>query len=135
MNVLELTRQLGKEIQESQEYKDLVAAREANDNDESLQDMIGQFNLKRIELNTLMSKEEKDEEAIGACNTELQQVYQTVMGNPNMVAFNNAKVGLDAMMNKVNTILVKSINGEDPETCADEEASCGGSCSSCSGCH
>lgn len=136
MTVIELTRALGKEIQESQEYKDLMVAREANDNDETLQDMIGQFNLKRIELNSLMAKPEKDEDAIAACNGDLQKVYQDVMGNPNMIAFNNAKVGLDAMMNKINTILVKSVNGEDPETCADaEESSCGGNCGSCGGCH
>lgn len=136
MNVIELTRALGKEIQESQEYKDLMVARDANDNDEALQDLIGQFNLKRIELNSLMAKQEKDEDGIAACNTELQSVYQSVMGNANMIAFNNAKVGLDAMMTKINTILVKSVNGEDPETCAEvEDASCGGNCGSCGGCH
>lgn len=135
MNIIELTRQLGKELQASEEYKNLIVAREANDNDAELQDLIGKFNLKRIELNSLMSKEEKDQEAIAACNTELQSVYQIVMANPNMVAFNAAKTGLDSIMNQVNTILVKSINGEDPETCAAVEDSCSGSCSTCGGCH
>ncbi len=135
MNVVEMTRQLGTAIQASEEYKALVAARDTNDNDQALQDQIGEFNLKRMELNGLMTKEEKDEAAIAACNADLQAVYQAVMNNPNMIAFNEAKTGMDTMMAQVNTILSKTMNGEDPQTCPAEDAACGGSCSSCAGCH
>ncbi|HAN44494.1 MAG TPA: YlbF family regulator, partial [Ruminococcaceae bacterium] len=34
----------------------------------------------------------------------------------------------------VNQIIVGSVNGQDPDS-IEEQSSCGGSCSSCSGCH
>lgn len=136
MKIIEMARQMGKEIQASDEYKALYNAKEANDNDSQLQELIEKFNLKRVELNVAMSSEEKDEEKISKCNTELQDLYNSVMSNENMVAFNKANSDLNDMMNQITTILMKSVNGEDPETCAAvEEHSCGGSCSSCSGCH
>ena len=66
MALTDLARQMGKEIQASEEYKNLNAAKEANDNDAELQDLIGKFNLKRIEINTAMSAEKKDEEKLAA---------------------------------------------------------------------
>lgn len=134
MSIIELARQMGKEIQASEEYKNLYAAKDANDNDEVLQDQIGKFNLKRIELNTAMSAEEKDSDKINTLNEELKAIYAEVMSNPNMIAFNNAKNALDATMNQVTTILMMCVNGEDPDTCNPEQ-SCTGSCSSCGGCH
>jgi cell fate (sporulation/competence/biofilm development) regulator YlbF (YheA/YmcA/DUF963 family) len=135
MTIIELAREMGKEIQKTEAYKNLYAAQDANDKDEVLQDQIGQFNMKRIELNTAMSAETKDNEKINACNEELKAIYAEIMQNPNMIAFNTAKNELDSMMNQITTILMKSVNGEDPETCEAVEHSCGGSCSSCSGCH
>ena len=51
-----------------------------------------------------------------------------------MAAYNEAKNGMDMLMNQINAILVMSVNGEDPETC-DPAPSCTGSCSTCGGCH
>ena len=56
------------------------------------------------------------------------------MSSPVMVEYNTAKAMLDQLMNDVNTVLTKTLDGEDPETC-DIEASCTGSCSTCGGCH
>lgn len=133
MDLIQMARQMGKDIQASEEYINLNVAKEANDNDQELQDLIGKFNLKRIELNTAMSKDEKDDEAVKAMDAELKEIYQQVMQNKNMMAFNDAKKAIDSMMNKITTILMMSVNGDDPETCDTEQ--CGGSCSSCSGCH
>ena len=67
-------------------------------------------------------------------NNELRELYQQVMSNVNMAAYNEAKNGMDMLMNQINAILVMSVNGEDPETC-DPATSCTGSCSTCGGCH
>ncbi len=133
MALTDLARQMGKEIQASEEYKNLNAAKEANDNDAELQDLIGKFNLKRIEINTAMSAEKKDEEKLAALDAELKKIYGEVMSNEHMAAFNVAKQAMDAMMNEVTTILMMCVNGEDPDTC--NPHSCGGSCATCGGCH
>ena len=129
--ILKMAREMGKKIQAGSEYARLTAAKEANDNDKELQDLIGKFNMKRIELNTALSKEQKDNDRLNALNEELKALYQDVMSNKNMAEYNEAKNAMDTMMNQVSAILLMSVNGEDPETC-DPAPSCGGSCSSCS---
>ena len=46
---------------------------------------------------------------------------------------NELKALLDQMMNEVNIVLSKSLDGEDPETLT-IESGCTGSCSTCGGC-
>ena len=134
MNLIKQAREMGKAIQASEEYAKLRKAQEANDNDAELQDLIGKFNLKRMELNNLLAKDEKDEEKLGKMNAELRELYQQVMSNVHMTEYNDAKNAMDMLMNQVNAILVMSVNGEDPDTC-DPTPSCTGSCSTCGGCH
>ena len=133
-NIIKKTRELAKLIQEDPAYKNLVAAREKNDNDTELQDLIGKFNLKRIELNQAMSESERNQDKINAADAELKEIYQKIMTNENMIAYDKATNEMSLIMNKINRIISGAANGEDPDT-IDTEASCTGSCSSCSGCH
>lgn len=133
-NIIEKTRELAKLIQADPAYKNLVEAREKNDNDAELQDLIGKFNLKRIELNQAMSESEKNQDKIVAADAELKEIYQKIMANENMLAYDKATNEMSLIMNKINRIISGAANGEDPDT-IDTEASCTGSCSSCSGCH
>lgn len=133
MDIIKMTRELGKAIQESAEYKRLEAAKDINDNDVTLQNQIEEFNMIRVKLSTIMQEENKDEEAIKKYDGELKALYTAVMGNPNMLEFNDAKQDIDKMMNSVTNILMMSVNGEDPETCSAEPEACSGSCSSCGG--
>lgn len=134
MDIIEKTRELGKMLQEDERYKAYFAAKEMNDKDEDLQALIGEFNLKRVDLNMEMSKDEKNTEKLKDLDTEIKELYGKIMANPNMLAFNDAKNAMDDILSKINNIITMSANGDDPETCG-EESSCGGSCSSCSGCH
>lgn len=133
-NIIEKTRELAKLIQADPAYKNLVEAREKNDNDTELQDLIGKFNLKRIELNQAMSESERNQDKINAADAELKEIYQKIMANENMLAYDKATNEMSLIMNKINRIISGAANGEDPDA-IDTEASCTGSCSSCSGCH
>lgn len=132
--IIEKTRELAKLIQADPAYKNLIEAREKNDNDAELQDLIGKFNLKRIELNQAMSEAERNQDKINAADAELKEIYQKIMTNENMIAYDKATNEMSLIMNKINRIISGAANGEDPDT-IDTEASCTGSCSSCSGCH
>ena len=134
MDVIEMTRQLGKAIQQDERFIRYAKARLANDNDTDLQNLIGQFNIKRMELEKAVSDENKDEVLVKKLNEELREIYGEVMASPAMVEYNTAKAMLDQMVNEVNTIISKCLDGEDPETC-DVDAGCTGSCSTCGGCH
>lgn len=135
MTIIEMAREMGKVIQESEEYKDLMAARAASDNDENLQNQIQQFNLVRMNLEIESSKEDADQEKMSSLNEELMSIYTQVMENEHMVAFNEAKEVIDTLMNNATGILAAAVNGEDPMTFDPEAHSCGGSCSTCGGCH
>lgn len=135
MDAIKAARELGKAIQADQRYKDYVVAKEANDKDEELQKLIGEFNLKRQALQLEMQKEgEADQEKLDRLNKELQDSYAAVMGNVNMANFAIIKNALDNLLNEVNMIISLCCEGEDPDTCT-AQASCGGNCSGCSGCH
>lgn len=134
-NVELLARKIGAAIQESPSYQNLFVAQKANDEDEVLQDQIGRFNLNRMELNRQLSLEERDQEKIAAMNDDLQRLYEEIMENEHMIAYNQAKEAFDTMITRVQTIISKSINGEDPMTCEAEDPSCSGNCSACAGCH
>lgn len=135
MNVIELARELGKALQADERYIAYHEAKLANDNDEELQALIGEFNMKRMQLNALMSKTERDTDKINEMNNELRLLYGKVMGNEKMVAYNNAKADVDDLLDQVNNIITASANGEDPATCPAVVHKCSGSCSTCGGCH
>lgn len=135
MDMIQMTRELGKEIQKSAEYQALQVAKAANDADETLQNLIGEFNLKRIDMNNEMNRQNSDQAKLEALDQQAKELYGKIMENEHMQAYNEAKMDVDRMMNQISTILMMSVNGADPETCDANPSSCSGSCSDCSGCH
>lgn len=134
MDVIAMARELGAAIQQSDEYTAYNVAKNAADNDQLLQQMIGEFNLKKLSLSAEVQKEDKDQEKLAALNEEVRAIYGRIMSYPAMVAYNTTKEELDRVLNFIQQIIVYSANGEDPAT-IQEETSCGGDCSGCSGCH
>lgn len=136
MNVIEMTRELGKTIQEDERYKKYMEACTVNDTDTEIQNQIGKFNQLRSELSIEMQKPDKDAEKMTALDNEIKELYGEIMAMPKMVAFNEAKEAMDKMLESVNYIISMAANGEDPATCPEEAPhSCGGNCGSCGGCH
>ncbi len=106
MDAIKAARELGKAIQNDERYKGYVAAKEANDKDEALQQLIGDFNLKRERLQLEVNKPEdnQDEEKVKRYNKELQESYEKVMSNPNMANFAVMKNALDNLLQEVHGI-------------------------------
>ncbi len=135
MDIIEMTRELGKLIQADERYKAYIDAKEKNDKDDELQKLINDFSSKRYELNMEMSKTDKDADKLKELDGVIKNIYGEIMVNPNMVAFNAAKNAMDGMLAEINNIITASANGEDPETCPSQPSGCSGSCSTCGGCH
>lgn len=136
MEIIKTTKDLGRLIQSSDEFKALQKAKEANDQDKELQEEIEAFNQKKLEVNQAMNAKEKDAQKLNNLNSELRALYENIMKSPSMIAYNNASQAMTSIMNQVNSILQMSLNGEDPDT-FDPNAACGCSasdCSSCAGC-
>lgn len=134
--VLDMTRELAEALQQDERYIKMQMAQAAADEDESLQALIGEFNLKRIAVNTETTKDEgeRDGERIRQLDTELRAVYAELMANEHMKAYQSAKEEFDLLMNKMTRVLTLAAQGEDPYE-IDTEAGCAGNCASCGGCH
>lgn len=136
MDVFSLAIELGKAIQEDERYINFKIASQKNDEDENLQNLINDFNLKKLSINNEISKDKKDEEKIKILNDDLRDCYKKIMDNENMKVYHEKKQEFDSMINKVNKIISGSAFGEDPVKLAlDDESHCTGNCNGCHGCH
>lgn len=133
MDVIELTRELGKAIQQDDRYIAYNLAKQVNDNDSELQADIERFSQLRSDLSKAMSEENKDGDKLQKIDEELKAVYQKIMSNKNRIVFNAAQQALEGLINNVNQIISLCANGEDPDTCQ-PSTGCTGSCSTCGGC-
>ena len=133
MDVITLARELGRAIQQEESYKKLHEVQAQADADTELQSLIGEFNLKRMNINQEASQKDRDQDKLNALNKEMREVYSKSMSNEHMIAYNEAKEGFDKVANRVQAIVQQSIDGVDPEV-ADYTESCSGSCSTCGGC-
>jgi len=133
MDVIELTRELGKAIQNDDRYIAYQLAKQVNDEDTQLQEDISRFETLRLKLNRIMSSSPVDNELMKKTDGELKEVYRKVMQNPNMIVFNSAQNALESLISNINQIISLCANGEDPETCQ-PSSQCGGNCATCGGC-
>ena len=135
MDIIEQARAIGKAIQQDDRYLNMQLAMQNADEDKELQNLIGQYNLKRMSIQNEMQQANRDEEKMKSYQGEMNGLYEAIMKNPHMAAYNEAKQPLELLLRRVDAIISQSANGEDPETTDYEESSCGGHCDSCGGCH
>ena len=135
MDTIDLFKKAAAALQTDPCYLALAAAREANDKDEALQDMIGEFNLARLDLNNEISKDERDDAKVAELNAQVNELYSKIMSTGSVAAYNEAKAEAEALISYIDAILNTAMNGGDTMSVQQPEAGCSGSCSSCSGCH
>ena len=135
-SAIDLFKEAAAQLQREEEYLALMGTLKKNDEDEALQTLIGDFNLARIDLNSELSKTSgRDDEKVAALNDKVNRLYNDIMMNDSMQAYNDAKTDFDAVIQYVNAIINTAVNGGDPMTVEQPAAGCGGSCASCAGCH
>lgn len=133
MDVIQMTRELGKAIQQDDRYIVYNLAKQVNDDDKELQADIAEFDKLRSDMREAMSGENPDFDRINAIDKETKSLYQKIMRNKNMIAFNSAQTALEELITNINQIISLCANGEDPETCEPPKG-CSGNCSACGGC-
>ena len=134
MDCIDLFKRAAMALQTDPRYVILDQARKANDKDEELQNLIGEFNLARMDLNNEIGKNERDDARIAELNEKVNSLYGQIMGNEGMVAYNEAKRECENLVNYIDAIINTAMNGGDPMTVQEPSASCTGSCSTCGGC-
>ena len=134
MDIIEMTRELGKALQNDDRFIAYTLAKQANDKDKELNDDIEKFSKLRQDLTTAMSAEDKDTDLIKQLDEDIKSTYQKIMSNKNMIVFQSAQTALENLVTNINQIISMCANGEDPETCQPPTGGCSGSCATCGGC-
>lgn len=134
MDLIQMTRMLGKELQRDERYLAFQVAQQLCDEDEGLQNDIGEFNLKRMSLDHEAQKENRDETALQQMNLELRALYDKIMNQEKMLRLDEARGQLDAVLKEMKGLIDLFVQGEDPDTAVYAPADCAGNCSGCSGC-
>lgn len=126
----QLAHQLGEAIEASEEFKKYNEVKALQETDSELQMFIGEYNLRRMQLMNELQKDPADqnEEMLNSMRDMMNSAYDKVIAHPVMKQFSEASEALQAVVNEVYQIINFHVTGEEPH-------SCGGNCSSCSGCH
>lgn len=124
MTIKEKASELGEMIKESEEFKRLKIAEEVQNNDEEAQNLLKEFNLKRMNLardmhNGTITQEEAMKKS--------QEDFDALADNEIIKAYLEAKTEFDAIVTEVNDTLNYYITGQEP--------GCTHSCHTCGGCH
>lgn len=129
MDVLEMAKELGKAIAGSELMTAFKKAEDAQNNDDKAQQLIGEYNLKRMQLMQRAQKEDATQEEFEKIRKELSDEFDKLMQYEPIKNYVTAKNELDTVLEQVNNIISFYVTGK---TAND---GCSGSCSSCSGCH
>ena len=135
MDCIDLFKRAAMALQTDPRYVILDQARKANDKDEELQNLIGEFNLARMDLNNEIGKTERSDARIAELNEKVNDLYGKIMASEGMVAYNAAKADAEALISHIDAIINTAMNGGDPMTVQAPTGGCTGSCSTCGGCH
>lgn len=134
MDCIDLFKRAAMALQTDSRYLAMDQARKMNDKDEELQNLIGEFNLARMDLNNEISKDERDDARVAALNAKVNDLYGKIMASEGMVAYNAAKADAEALISHIDAIINTAMNGGDPMLVEAPSAGCSGSCASCGGC-
>lgn len=135
MDVIALARQLGHELQNDEHYKNAVEAAAAANNDESLAQMVSEFESLRSEIETLAADTENYNAARGAeLDKQMHEKFTAINTHPAMARYAQTSSELESLVNYIVRIITQSANGENPDT-VEQQSACSGSCASCGGCH
>ena len=135
-DLLEMAKQLGRELQKDARYLAFRKASADNDADEELQNLIGEFNLKRLDLGNEEDKPEPDADRAKVLGEEVRDLYSKIMAHDSMRAYQAARAEFEQLLDGINRVIAYSAAGQDPDAFDPAAASgCSGNCAGCAGCH
>ena len=78
-DIIEMAREIGRQLQKDELYLKLELARQQSEEDEELQNAIGEFNLKRMAINNEASKADRSDEKMQQLNAEMRHAYACLL--------------------------------------------------------
>ena len=126
--IFEKARELGQAIIESNEYKELKACEQAQENDEVALNLLKEYSEVRSNLAAEIQKGDVSEERIAEIREELEEAYSKMTTNDTITAYINAQRTFQSIIDQMNNIISFHITGKMPGGCSGNCSSCGGDC-------
>ena len=117
---------LGSQILESEQYVAFKKAEADYQADAALSALVNDFDACRNELVMARAGEEVDEAKVAQVQDKMEKLYNEIMENANMKAYNEAAGKFEALMKQVFDGINTAVFG--PQECTHN-------CATCSGCH
>ncbi len=143
MEIIELAKQLGKKLTESDEYIAFCKTRDICKENKLLKQKLDEFKVQKAVLDVESEKEDKDEMLCDAINARVETLYKEIMENEQMKAYNKAEEDLNLLMTAINMTITSFISPENLKTNSafegddsdDTDGECTHNCATCRGCH
>ena len=126
--IIQKAKELGMMIADSQEFKTLKAAEDAQLNDPEATALMAEYVAKRDELTKRASAPDVTKEDFEKIREESQKEFDKICENKNIKTYLDANRSFAMLIEQVNSIIGYFVKGG-------EESGCSGNCSSCGGCH
>ncbi len=128
MSIYDKARELGKEMLECEAAVKLNEARKVFDANKEAQELVEKYTNLKQQFNDIMADKDSDKIQLTEIGNQITAMEKTIRENEATVNLMKAETEYGAFVNSVFNIISSTIQGEDT-------SSCGGCCSSCTGCH
>lgn len=125
--IIELAKNLGKELRDSDKFKEYKDAKEAFLANQELGTMLSEFKVQKTLLDQQAQLTNADEAVIDAIGARVETLYRQINEHPAYVRFQTAEQEFNVLLSAVNTTIGSFIG--DSEKSA--SGACSGNCSSC----
>ena len=130
--IIEKAADLGIALSNSEEFKRMQAVKAAMDADAAVNSLMKQYTSKQEEMVSMLENATPDGTTVSDISRELEDIQNTLMGNPVFGEMLEAQQQFANLMNQVNKIIGAYIGLNDGEE--EASSSCSGNCQGCSGC-
>ncbi len=131
MEIIQLSRQLGEALRNSEEFAKYQAARDKCRENHELEEKINEFKVQKRIYDTENERENHDEDMLGVIKQRLDTLYDEIYSTELMKEFTVAEDNFNILLNAVNMTITSYIS-EQPQAA---EGACTHDCSTCKGCH
>jgi cell fate (sporulation/competence/biofilm development) regulator YlbF (YheA/YmcA/DUF963 family) len=128
MGIFELAAELGKALKEDKRLIALEDARKAYEADETVAQLMKEYEVQQQAIQQEAAKEERDMELLKVIQERIDEIYDQIVATESYKALEAAQNDVNGLMELVNSTITFNITGEQPSSCTHD-------CSTCGGCH
>ena len=129
LQIVELAKQLGKELAASKKFKEYTEAKKEFFSNDELKTKLSEFKVQKELIDKQAELTNADEQVIDAIGARAEQLYREINEHPVYQRFQTAEQEFNVLVGAVNSTIGSFLS--DPDEVKTASGSCGGNCASC----